>query len=180
MTPLDISRDVTCHRLWRHNCFSNSIQFELIYLFQYEHHKIYLKSVLFSVSEKETNFSITPRIVTCNNREKNGILIITSEWHVFARRHGRLFTSPKATLCNANIGRHPSKRGDIKLPFRVKSPRLLFLRIDYFFRFLEVWMKKSTCTLNGGRSPPYENVHVVFFHSYPKETKNNQLPFLII
>ena len=27
-----------------------------------EHHKIYLKSVLFSVSEKETNFSITPRI----------------------------------------------------------------------------------------------------------------------
>ena len=31
MTPLGISRDVTCHRLWRHNCFSNSIQFELIY-----------------------------------------------------------------------------------------------------------------------------------------------------
>ena len=30
-------------------------------LFQYEHHKIYLKSVLFSVSEKETNFLITPR-----------------------------------------------------------------------------------------------------------------------
>ena len=31
MTPLDMSRDVTCHRLWRHKCFSNSIQFELIY-----------------------------------------------------------------------------------------------------------------------------------------------------
>ena len=31
MTPLGMSRDVTCHRLWRHNCFSNSIQFELIY-----------------------------------------------------------------------------------------------------------------------------------------------------
>ena len=31
MTPLDMSRDVTCHRLWRHNCLPNSIQFELIY-----------------------------------------------------------------------------------------------------------------------------------------------------
>ena len=31
MTPLDMSRDVTCHRLWRYKCFSNSIQFELIY-----------------------------------------------------------------------------------------------------------------------------------------------------
>ena len=31
MTPLGMSRDVTCHRLWRHNCFSNSIQFDLIY-----------------------------------------------------------------------------------------------------------------------------------------------------
>ena len=31
MTPLDMSRDVTCHRLWRHNCFLNSIQLELIY-----------------------------------------------------------------------------------------------------------------------------------------------------
>ena len=31
-------------------------------LFQYEHHKIYLISVLFSVSEKETKFSITPRL----------------------------------------------------------------------------------------------------------------------
>ena len=31
MTPLDMSCDVTCHRLWRHNCFSNSIQFELIH-----------------------------------------------------------------------------------------------------------------------------------------------------
>ena len=29
-------------------------------LFQYEYHKIYLKSILFSVSEKETSFSITP------------------------------------------------------------------------------------------------------------------------
>ena len=26
MTPLCISRDVTCHRIWRHNCFLNSIQ----------------------------------------------------------------------------------------------------------------------------------------------------------
>ena len=33
----------------------------LYILFQYEHHTIYLKSVLSSVSEKETNFSITPR-----------------------------------------------------------------------------------------------------------------------
>ena len=33
----------------------------LYILFQYEHHTVYLKSVLFSVSEKETNFSITPR-----------------------------------------------------------------------------------------------------------------------
>ena len=31
MAPLGMLRDVTCHRLWRHNCFSNSIQFELIY-----------------------------------------------------------------------------------------------------------------------------------------------------
>ena len=31
MTPLGMLRDVTCHILWRHNCFSNSIQFELIY-----------------------------------------------------------------------------------------------------------------------------------------------------
>ena len=31
MTPLGMPHDVTCHRLWRHNCFSNSIQFELIY-----------------------------------------------------------------------------------------------------------------------------------------------------
>ena len=31
ITPLGMSRDVTCHRLWRHNCFSNSIQFEVIY-----------------------------------------------------------------------------------------------------------------------------------------------------
>ena len=31
MTPLGMSRDVRCHRLWRHNCFLNSIQFELIY-----------------------------------------------------------------------------------------------------------------------------------------------------
>ena len=62
MTPLGMPRDVTCNRLWRHNCFSNSIQFELIqFFFQYERHKIYLKSVLFSLSEKETNFSITPR-----------------------------------------------------------------------------------------------------------------------
>ena len=35
----------------------------LCILFQYEHHRIYLKSILFSVSEKETNFSITPRII---------------------------------------------------------------------------------------------------------------------
>ena len=32
MAPLGMSRDVTCHRFWRHNCFSNSIQFALIYL----------------------------------------------------------------------------------------------------------------------------------------------------
>ena len=31
MTSLGTSRDVTCHRLWHHNGFSNSIQFELIY-----------------------------------------------------------------------------------------------------------------------------------------------------
>ena len=31
MTPLGMSRDVKCHRQWRHKCFSNSIQFELIY-----------------------------------------------------------------------------------------------------------------------------------------------------
>ena len=31
MTPLGMSRDATCLRLWRHNCFSNSTQFELIY-----------------------------------------------------------------------------------------------------------------------------------------------------
>ena len=31
MSPLSMSRDVTCHRLWRHDCVSNSIQFELIY-----------------------------------------------------------------------------------------------------------------------------------------------------
>ena len=31
MMPLGMSRDVMCHRLWRHNCFSNSIQIELIY-----------------------------------------------------------------------------------------------------------------------------------------------------
>ena len=31
MTPWGMSRDVTCYRLWRHNCFSNSIRFELIY-----------------------------------------------------------------------------------------------------------------------------------------------------
>ena len=31
MTPLGTSRDVTCHRLWRHNGFSNIIQFVLIY-----------------------------------------------------------------------------------------------------------------------------------------------------
>ena len=33
-------------------------------------------------------------------------------------------------------------------------------------------MKQTTCTLYGGPSPPYENVHVVFFfRSYFKETK---------
>ena len=31
MTPLGMSSDVTCHRLWRHDCFSHSIQFKLIY-----------------------------------------------------------------------------------------------------------------------------------------------------
>ena len=31
MTPLGMSRDVTCRRLWHHNCFSNNIRFELIY-----------------------------------------------------------------------------------------------------------------------------------------------------
>ena len=31
MTLLGMTRDLTCQRLWRHNCFSNSIQFELIY-----------------------------------------------------------------------------------------------------------------------------------------------------
>ena len=31
MTPLGMSCDVTCHIVWRHNCFSNSTQFELIY-----------------------------------------------------------------------------------------------------------------------------------------------------
>ena len=31
MTPLGMSRDVACYSLWRHNCFSNSMQFELIY-----------------------------------------------------------------------------------------------------------------------------------------------------
>ena len=31
MMPLGMSRDVTCHRLWHHKCFSNSIQFKLIY-----------------------------------------------------------------------------------------------------------------------------------------------------
>ena len=30
MTSLGMSRDVRCHRLWPYNCFSNSIQFELI------------------------------------------------------------------------------------------------------------------------------------------------------
>ena len=33
MTPSGMSHDVTCHRLWRNNCFSNSIQFDLIYYF---------------------------------------------------------------------------------------------------------------------------------------------------
>ena len=34
----------------------NNIEFELIFWFQFEHHKIYFNSTLFSVSEKETNF----------------------------------------------------------------------------------------------------------------------------
>ena len=36
----------------------------LYILFQFEHHKSYLNSVLFYVSEKETKISITPRIYT--------------------------------------------------------------------------------------------------------------------
>ena len=31
MRPLGISHDITCHRIWCHNWFSNSIQFDLIY-----------------------------------------------------------------------------------------------------------------------------------------------------
>ena len=49
-------------------------------------------------------------------------------------------------------------------------------------------MKKTTCTFSyGGRrahfrmagvAPPYENVHVGFFHSYLKETKKFNNKFL--
>ena len=42
----------------------------LYILFQYDRHKIYLKSELFSVSEKETNFSITPRITSHIEKDK--------------------------------------------------------------------------------------------------------------
>ena len=34
-------------------------------------------------------------------------------------------------------------------------------------------MKKPMCTLYGVRSPPYENVHIGFFHSYLKEMKKS-------
>ena len=43
--------------------------------------------------------------------------------------------------------------------------------------------KKKTYTLYGGRSTPYENVHVGDFHSYLKKTKKkkkNKLSILII
>ena len=62
MTPLGIhvtSRATDYDVMTASQVASNS---NLHILFQYEHHKIYLKSVLLSVSEKETNFSITPRI----------------------------------------------------------------------------------------------------------------------
>ena len=61
MTPLSMSPDVTCHRLRHHNCFSSSIQFELIYFISIWASHNLPKILLFSVSEKETNFSITPR-----------------------------------------------------------------------------------------------------------------------
>ena len=63
MTPLGMSRDVTCHRLWRHNCFSNSIQFELIYFISIWTSQNLLKIGTFLCIRKETNFSITPRII---------------------------------------------------------------------------------------------------------------------
>ena len=59
MTPLGMSRDVTCHRLWRHNCFSNSIQFELIYFISIWTSQNFYFSLY---QKKKTNFSITPRV----------------------------------------------------------------------------------------------------------------------
>ena len=41
-------------------------------------------------------------------------------------------------------------------------------------------MKEPTCTLYGGHSLPFENVHVVFFSFIPQGNEKNLLSILII
>ena len=47
MMPLSMSHGIACNRLWRHNCFSNSIQFELIYFISIYHYKIKIQTFLY-------------------------------------------------------------------------------------------------------------------------------------
>ena len=63
MTPLGMSRDVTCHRLWRHNCFSNSIQFKLIYFIsKWTLPQNLLKNPYFSLYQKKKQTFWSPLV----------------------------------------------------------------------------------------------------------------------
>ena len=83
MTPLGMSRDVTCHRLWHHNCFWNSIKFELTYFISIWTSQILLKirtflSIKKKKKKKKNNFSITPRMCTYQCSSKRAGLLTDS------------------------------------------------------------------------------------------------------
>ena len=79
MTPLGMSRDVTCHRLWRHKCFSNSIQFELIYFISIWTSQNLLKIRTFLCIRKKKRTFRSPLVLEA---QRNNILLLNRPIHI--------------------------------------------------------------------------------------------------
>ena len=88
MTPLDMSRDVTCHSLWRHNCFSNSLQFELIYFISIWTSQNLLKIRAFLCIRKRNELFDHPSYVTS----------LFTGWRLVLRRWQRLLLVNNKTV----------------------------------------------------------------------------------
>ena len=97
MTPWDMSRDVTCHRLWRHNCFSNSIQFELIYFISIWTFQNLLKIRTFLCFRKRNELfdhpsyklhQVTSKV--CKNPQRGSFTLHTIQWRIYLDEHKKM------------------------------------------------------------------------------------------